>query len=74
MPSYTYYCVLLCFDLLTPVAFPVVKFLFRRRRLLCFVFAFRPFIIVPFLFSDMQILVSLCLPVVELASCVNIYK
>jgi len=74
MPSYTYYCVLLCFDLLTPVACPVVKFLFCRRRLLCFVFAFRLFIIVPFLFSDMQILVSLCLPVVELASCVDIYK
>ena len=40
-PSYTYYCVLLCFDLLTPVACSVVKFLLRRRRLLCFVFAFR---------------------------------
>jgi hypothetical protein len=67
MPSYTYSCVLLCFDLLTPVACHVVKLLFRRRRLLCFVspFAFRLFIIAPFLFSDMQILVSLCLPVVE---------
>lgn len=76
MPSYyTYYCVLLCFDLLTPVACLVVKFVFRRRRLLlCFVSPFAPLIIVPFLLSDMQILVSLCLPVVELASCVNIYK
>lgn len=57
------------FDLLTRVACPVAKFQFRLRHLLLR-FDFR-FLLVPFLFSDMQILVSACL---ELASCVNIYK